>query len=242
MSGPAYTVPVHTRFLRAALRPVFRGIFHILCRVRIQGKENVPRHGPYLITINHVSLYEPPFILAFWPVAPEGAGAVEIWERRGQATLVRLYGGIPVHRGEYDRKLIESLLSVLRSGRPLLLAPEGGRTHTLAMRRGLPGVAYLVEQTDVPVIPVGILGTSDDFLSKALKGKRPTIEMRIGKPLHLPPVEGKGEARRAARQHNIDQIMLAIAALLPPEYHGVYANGAYSGNPAHDPDPQQAAQ
>jgi hypothetical protein len=52
---------------------------------------------------------------------------------------------------------------------------------------------------------------------------RPGIELRIGKPLLLPPVRGRGEERHAALQANADLIMRQIAALLPPEYHGVYA-------------------
>lgn len=222
---PTYRVPLRFRLLRAVLRPIFRAIFHILSQVRIIGKENIPKQGPYLLAINHISLFEPPFILAFWPVAPEGAGAVEIWERKGQALLVRFYGGFQVHRGVYDRKVIDKMIAALRAGKPLLLAPEGGRSHTLGMRRALPGVAYLVEQTNVPVLPVGIVGTSDEFLTDCLKGKRPTIEMRIGKAIHLPPIDGKGATRRTARQYNADLIMLAIAGLLPPEYHGVYAQG-----------------
>ena len=217
-----YSVPLVNRIARFIMRPIFRLIFRLLSKVSIIGRENVPKSGPYLITINHVSLFEPPFVLAFWPVAPEGAGAVEIWDRPGQALLVRLYYGIQVHRGEFDRQLLDSMMSVLQSGKPLLLAPEGGRTHDLGMRRALPGVAYIVDKTHVPVIPVGIVGTTDDFFARALRLKRPPLEMRIGKPLFLPLVEGKGAARHAALQANADRIMQAIADLMPAEYHGVY--------------------
>jgi hypothetical protein len=48
--------------------------------------------------------------------------------------------------------------------------------------------------------------------------------MRIGQPFSLPPVEGKGAVRRESLQTNADQIMQAIATLMPPEYHGVYHN------------------
>jgi len=219
----AYAVPLHTHILRVIMRPIFRILFHILSQVRIIGLENVPDNGPYLIAINHVSLYEPPFILAFWPTPLEAAGAVEIWERPGQNILIRLYGGIPVHRGNYDRSLIETMLSVLRSGRPLLIAPEGGRSHHLGMRRALPGAAYVIDQANVPVVPVGIVGATDDFMDKALHGKRPLIEMHIGQPVNLPAISGKGEQRRLARQRNVDLIMRSIAVLLPPEYRGVYA-------------------
>lgn len=224
MTSPDYSVPLYNRILRSIFRPIFRGIFHLISHVRITGLENVPKSGAYLIAINHVSIFEPPLMLAFWPTAPEAAGAVDIWSRPGQSILARIYGGIPVHRGQYDRKLLDTLLDVLESGRPLLIAPEGGRSHVPGMRRALPGVAHIIDKAKVPVIPVGVVGSTDDFLEKGLRGKRPTIEMRIGKPIHLPLLEGKGEARREARQRNVDHIMTHIAALLPPEYHGVYAD------------------
>ncbi len=218
----AYEVPLVNRFARWVLRPIFRAVFLILSDIQIVGRENIPKKGAYLITINHVSTFEPPFILAFWPTAPEGAGAIEIWERPGQAILVRLYYGIPVHRGEFDRQALETIIAALNSGRPLLIAPEGGRTHDIGMRRALPGVAYIVEKTGVPVLPVGIVGATDDFFTRALHLKRPKLEMRIGLPFPLPAIDGKGAARRDALQANADQIMHAIANLIPPEYHGVY--------------------
>lgn len=223
--GSHYHVPPAKRLFRFIFRPLFRLLFYILARIKIVGRENIPPVGPYMIAINHVSLFEAPFMLAFWPAAPEAVGAVDVWQRPGQGLLARLYGGIPVHRGQYDRQLMDTMLAALKSGRPLLIAPEGGRSHTPGMRRGLPGVAYVVEKAGVPVVPVGVLGATDGFLAHALRGQRPELEMRIGKPLRLPAVSGAGEKRRAARQENVDLIMRQIAALLPPEYQGVYAAG-----------------
>jgi len=219
-----YTVPIRHRLTRRLLRPLFRSLFHVLCRVVVIGRENIPSEGAYLIAINHVSLFEPPLVLAFWPVTPEAVGAVDIWDRPGQSLLVRLYHGIPVHRGEYDRRLTDTMVSVLRAGRPLLIAPEGGRSHSAGMRRAFPGIAYVMDRARVPVVPVGIVGSSDDFLKRALRAERPLLEMRIGRPIILPLAEGKGEARRLARQRNADRIMAHIAALLPLEYRGVYAD------------------
>ena len=220
----AYQVSRRVRLFRWLARPAFRGLYHILGPVKITGVENVPRQGAYLIVTNHISLYDPPFVVAFWPVAPEGIGAVDIWQRTGQSTLVRYYGGIPVHRGEYDRQMIEKLIAVLDSGRPLLISPEGGRSHTPGMRRASPGVAYLVEKAGVPVVPVGVVGTTDDYLERALHGKRPLLEMHIGVPFRLEGAQASGLVRRVVRQRNADRIMLHIAALLPPDYRGVYAD------------------
>lgn len=178
-----------------------------------------------MIAINHISIIEPPFVIAFWPVAPEAVGAKEIWERKGQSLLARFYGGIQVHRGEYDRRLFDTMIKVINSGRPLLIAPEGGRSHTPGLQPALPGVAYLIDKSGAPVLPVGIIGSTDDFLKKAFTFQRPVLEMRIGELTMIPGVEGKGEERRKALKDNADLIMFKLAELLPPEYQGVYAKG-----------------
>jgi 1-acyl-sn-glycerol-3-phosphate acyltransferase len=219
----AYKIPAGNRLARSLLRPVFQGIFHTLSRVRFTGLNNIPGSGPYLIAINHLSLFEPPFVLTFWPVAPEAVAAVEIWERRGQATLVRLYGALQVHRGEYDRIIIDKVLAALAAGYPVAIFPEGGRSHKPGLRQALPGLAFILDKARVPVVPVGVVGATDDFLIRALHGKRPDLEMHIGRPLLLPPITGKGEERRQERLRNVDLVMEQIARLLPAEYRGIYA-------------------
>jgi 1-acyl-sn-glycerol-3-phosphate acyltransferase len=137
-----------------------------------------------------------------------------------------MYGVIPVHRGDYDRGLFEKVFAILRAGRPLAMAPEGGRSHVTAMQRALPGIGYIVERAQVPVVPVGIVGTTDDFWQRARRGERPRLELNIGKPIQFPAVKESGMERRQARQRNADLVMKHIAGLLPEDYHGVYTGQA----------------
>ncbi|MBN2387006.1 MAG: 1-acyl-sn-glycerol-3-phosphate acyltransferase [Anaerolineales bacterium] len=217
---------------RGLTRPLLRGalrlLFRLLARIEITGKENIPAR-PYIVAINHVSIFDPPFIGVFWPVQMEAMGAVDIWSKPGQNVLAILWGGIQVHRGEVDRALFDKVFGALEAGHPLLIAPEGGRSHTPGMRAAKPGIAFLVAEAGVPVVPVGIVGTTDDFWSRAIRGRRPKLEMHIGEPIHLPSVADQGPARRAARQRNADLVMERIAALLPEEYRGVYAARAQAG-------------
>ena len=220
--------PYHVAWWRKWLaRPLIRlllgGFLHLLARIKIFGRENIPLGKAYIMAFNHVSLFDPPVMGVFWPEQLEAMGAVDIWSKPGQNILARLWGGIPVHRGEYDRALFDKVLGALKAGYPLLIAPEGGRSHAPGMQQAKPGIAFIIEQYEVPVIPVGIVGTTDDFFHKAIHGGRPTIEIHIGKPLLLPAVVGKGEARRLSRQANADLVMTHIARLLPEEYRGVYA-------------------
>ncbi|HJQ13976.1 MAG TPA: lysophospholipid acyltransferase family protein [Anaerolineales bacterium] len=226
MSGVVYHVPLRFRLIRPLLKTLFRGIFHMSARVKISGTENIPYGKPYVAAMNHVSIFDPPFATAFWPEELEIIGASDVFEKPGQGQLLRLYGVIPVHRGEYDRSLFTKLIAILHTGYPLLIAPEGGRSHDTAMRRAKPGIAYLVEKTEVPVLPVALIGTTEDFWRRAKRGEKPPLEMRVGKPITLPPITTKGVAKHDARQQNADWVMSHLAGLLPEEYRGVYAGSA----------------
>src|ERR1700752_3487740 len=213
-----YRVPFHFRVSRPLLNTVFHAIFHMLANVKIAGEENIPYGKPYVVAINHISIFDPPFAGAFWPEYLEIIGAADVFDKPGQGWLLKRYGVIPVHRGDYDRLLLTKIIRILKSGSPLLIAPEGGRSHVPAMRRAKPGIAYIIEQTDVPVLPVGLIGTTEDFWHRARRGKRPALEMRIGKRIVLPNIHSKGAARHEARQQNADLVMAHLAGLLPEEY------------------------
>jgi len=222
----SYNVPFRYRLSRPVLKSVFRLIFHVLGRVKVIGKGNILYGKPYVVAMNHISIFDPPLIGSFWPEMLEIIGASDVFVKPGQGEILRLYGVIPVHRGEYDRALMQKVISIINSGYPLLIAPEGGRSHVTAMRRAFPGIAYIIEETRVPVIPTGLVGTTDDFWQRARRGEKPNLELRIGQPFSLPPITEKGAARREARQRNADLVMQHVAGLLPEEYRGVYADSA----------------
>lgn len=221
-----YHVPLRFKIIRPLLKTLFRGLFRGLARLRISGQENLPLGRPYVAAMNHVSIYDPPFVAAFWPEYLEIIGAIDVFGKPGQGQLLRLYGVIPVHRGDYDRPLLTKLIAILRSGRPLLIAPEGARSHEPGLRPAKQGIAYLVEKTNVPVLPVGIVGTTEDFWQRARRGQKPLLEMHIGKPITLPPITTKGTEKHMDRQKNADLVMSYLAGLLPEEYRGVYAGSA----------------
>jgi 1-acyl-sn-glycerol-3-phosphate acyltransferase len=222
----AYHVPLKFRISRPILKGVFRRIFRILSRVTITGKENIPYGKPYVVAMNHVSIYDPPLVGAFWPEQLEIIGASEVFEKPGQGQVLKAYGVIPVHRGDYDRVLFTKIVSVIKAGYPLLIAPEGGRSHVPGLKRAMPGIAYIVEQTHVPVLPVGIVGTTEDFWQRARRGERPLLALHIGRPITLPDITVKGAERHELRQQNTDLVMQTLAGLLPENYRGVYAESA----------------
>ena len=216
--SPTFTQIVSRELIRKSGRFLYNRFSH----PEIIGTENIPNEGPYLITINHVSVFDPPFVIPFWPTAPTPLGAIELWTERGKALLTRMYGAIPIDRDRYDRTALERVVLTLKSGVPVLIAPEGRITMVPGMRRAKLGVAYILEKARVPIIPVGIVGGTPDFLDRALKGEKPTIKMKIGLPYNLPFDNVSHLPKKQAYQALSDYVMAKVTALLPEEYHGFY--------------------
>ena len=75
-------------------------------------------------------------------------------------------------------------------------------------------------------MPLGLIGTTEDFWQRAKRGEKPPLEMHIGKPVTLPALTTKGTDKHEARQRNADLVLSYLAGLLPEEYRGVYAGSA----------------
>jgi 1-acyl-sn-glycerol-3-phosphate acyltransferase len=171
-----YRVPLHIRINRRFLRLIFRGLFHLLGKVELYGMDKIPRHNKYVLVFNHVSLVEIPFIGAFWPTIVEIIGATVVWGRPGVAIVAHMWEGIQVNRTEFDREVFRKVEMVIDAGFPLMISPEGTRSHTPGLGRGKPGVAYIIDKTELPVLPVAVVGNTIDFLRQGFRGKRPTIQ------------------------------------------------------------------
>ena len=217
-----YQVPLGTKIMRRIMRVFFRTLYHVLGKVELNGFENIPEHNKYVVIFNHVSLVEIPFIAAFWPTIIEIIGAVVVWSRGYQGWVAKMWGGIQVNRTAFDREVFKQVKMVFDDGRPLMISPEGTRSHTPGLLRGKPGVAYIVDQVDALILPVAVVGNTIEFLTEGIRGKRPKLQMFIGEPFSVPRLEGKGEAKRKQRQYNTDFMMAKLASMLPEEYRGVY--------------------
>ena len=218
-----YTQPdptVRIRLFRGFIIPFFRVLYHILSRPIVEGSHNIPKHGSYLITVNHLSYYDPPLALAFWPCRPEVLGAASQMARPIIGHIMRWYGTHPVRRdtSSSDFLVVRLALTILQSGQPLLIMPEGRRNPD-GLGQAQLGAAYLATKANVPIVPVGITGT-ENMISSLLRGRRQVLRMIIGKPYHLPSLEGSN--RKQALQACTDLIMQRIAQHLPETYRGKY--------------------
>ena len=209
---------IYVRAFRSFIIPSFRTLYRVLSRTDVRGYKNIPNQGPYLITSNHLSYYDPPLTLSFWPHQAEVLGAADHMEKPGVGHVMRYYGTHPVRRDSSDIPVLRLALRLLRSGYPLLIMPEGKRNPD-GLGEAQLGAAYLASKADVPIIPVGITGTEQLFPSLR-RGSRQEIRMIIGNLYRLPPLEITNHKQKLRAWTHI--IMSKIASLLPEDYRGVY--------------------
>ena len=188
----------------------------------IQGLENLPANGPYIFTLNHLSMFDVPLVFSIVGDKPvTGWVAEKYYKHILLGPMLKIGGGVFIRRGQVDRTAIADAVAWLNKGNVFGVAPEGTRSDTHALIRGKTGLAFLADEASVPVIPMAVTGTEMVF-QHWLRLRRPIISLRIGKPFHLPPLSR--DNRSASLRHNTDEVMCHIAALLPPEYWGVYAD------------------
>jgi len=135
--------------------------------------------------------------------------------------LIDSLGGIWLSRDEIDTRAIRAAKDHLKSGGVLGIAPEGTRSNTGALQQAKTGVAFLADQTGIQIVPVAVSGTWQ-ITKEILTLRRPVIKVNFGKPFLLPPVNRI--SRDEDLENNTEEIMCQLAALLPPDNRGVYAD------------------
>lgn len=208
--------------LRAILRSIIRFLFALLSHIKAEGLENLPASGAAIMAANHLGRMDSPLVF----ILVEREDATGLVAKKYQKNLffrwlVDAVGGIWINREETDFQALRTANDYLSRGGMLGIAPEGTRSHTGALMYAKTGVAFLAHKAKVPIIPVAITGT-EKFFSELACLRRPHLSIRFGHPFSLPPLES--EDRSGSLQHNTDEIMCQIAALLPPDYRGVYAD------------------
>ncbi len=211
---------VRRRVLRALLRAIG---FTLLAKLdSVEGLENVPRRGPALLLINHIAFIDPIVVMHVVPRQIVPMAKIEVYDYPLVGILPRLWGVIPVRRGEVDRRALRMAMQVLHAGELVLIAPEG--TRSPALQRAKEGIAFIAARTGVPIVPVALEGT-EGF--PALRGmsrwRSPGAQVRFGKPFRFKEVPG-GRPNRAQLRQMTDEAMCVLARMLPPHRRGVYAD------------------
>lgn len=209
-----------------AVNTTIKTLIRICCRVHDEALRQVPTQGPLIVISNHISFLEAPLLYTHLLPRPMTAfSKAELWDKPASRFLFNMWKGIPVHRGEADLNAMRLALDALERGYILAFAPEGTRSYDGKMQRAHPGVVLLALRSGAPILPLAHWG--GEKLSTNLRRLRRTdFHIAVGEPFKL-QAEGADvpiRVTREVRQQMADEMMYQIAALLPSEYRGYYAD------------------
>lgn len=159
------------------VRKIMMLIYKIVYNLSYEGLENIPKEGGYIYASNHRSYADP--VLITLPVRKRFAymAKEELFHQNIFFTgIIKMMGAFPVVRGSGDMSVIETSIEKLKSGRNLVIFPEGTRSKDGKVGKGKTGVAMIAAMAGADVIPVGII----------FEGKlkfRSKVTVKFGKPV-----------------------------------------------------------
>ena len=196
----------------------------------VKGLENVPRTGPLIVVCNHLSFVDSVFLplmidrqMAFLAKSDYFTGkGIKGWFIRFFMTSA---GQLPIDRsgGKASEASLNAGLQVLADGGVLAIYPEGTRSPDGRMYRGRTGVARMILEAHVTVIPAAVIGTEKVMPLGSNIPKVHRVGVVIGEPLDFSRFEGM-ESDRFVLRSITDEIIYEMNKLSEQEYVDVYAS------------------
>src|SRR3989304_3172147 len=127
-------------------------LFFILARTRFEGRENLPKRGPYLMVTNHLSYADAPLVAIGVRSPQMVALAADNYQKNPLFRwLVETVGGVWISRGSGDRGAIKAAVDTLKEGKILGIAPQGTRSKvTHALMKAKSGAAFIASKAGGP--------------------------------------------------------------------------------------------
>ncbi|MDR3275908.1 MAG: 1-acyl-sn-glycerol-3-phosphate acyltransferase [Treponema sp.] len=213
-----------SKFRRAIVSPILRGILGTICR--IDCREYLQSLGgmeAMIIAINHINFLEVPVVVAFsHPRQVTGLVQAQAWKNPVMGFLFDSYDAIPINREGAYLQTFRKVHGMIREGFCVCIAPEGTRSKTGVLGRGKAGIVQLAYITGAPVLPVAHYG-GENFWRDLKKFKRTPFQMKVGRPFRF---KFEGKPSRDVQEAMLTELMGRIAALLPENMRGMYAEQA----------------
>lgn len=221
------------QFFKAA---IFGPLVKYGFRAKVIGVENVPLTGGAILASNHIASMDSIVVPAMVPRVITYPAKAELFLGKGGlgakavAWFLKAIRMVPMDRGggRASADALHNIADVLEAGALVGIYPEGTRSPDGRLYKGKTGMARMVLANDVPVLPVGVIGTQK---VNGLFGipwiSRPLVV--VGEPLHFSELAGQASRTKALRWVT-DETLAAIQRLTGQEYADVYASRVKFGD------------
>ena len=189
-------------------REVARGFFGL----RVVGSQHTQFDGPALITSNHVSFLDPPFIGSALDEDACFLARKTLFRYKFSNWLLTRWQAVPVDQEKPDPGSMKAIFRRLKHGKKVIVFPEGNRAPDGLLQRSEPGIGLLIAKAGVPIVPVRIFGAFEALpRHKAFPTPHP-ITVVFGEPWIFDPANFKSTGKELY-QEIANHVMERIADL-----------------------------
>ena len=188
----------------------------LLFRFKIINPERLPNEGPFLITSNHVSFFDPPVIGITFPGDICFLARKTLYSNPVARWMFPRLNVVPVDQEKAEVAPLKTVIRLLKENKRVLVFPEGSRSADGTLQKGEAGAGFIIGKTLCPVIPLRIFGAYEALPIGSSKIKLRPITVVVGEPIHFTAEDFKGgkDSYLAAST----RVMEAIAKLeCPPD-------------------------
>ncbi len=154
-------------------------------RVRVVGLEHIHPEQAAVYAANHSSAADIPVLYAHLPVQFRIMAKKELFRYPFLGWYLKRSGQIPIVYGDAHASLrsLNRACDALRRGVPLMVFPEGGRSHTGELQEFMGGAFYVAIRAQMPVVPMAIVGTYELLPINSFHVMPGEVELVIGEPI-----------------------------------------------------------
>ncbi len=211
-------IPLGRRFWGAMLR----FLIWLFVRVEVHGTEQIPVTGAGIVYYNHIHWLDPVLISDSLPRYAVPLAKIEASRWPVVGWLLRWYRVIFITRGVVDRAALQATWEVLAQGDLSVISPEGTRSRTGQLQRAKEGLTFVARRApDAWLIPCAVTGTQVFKWGVPLV-HRVHVTITYGRPFDFQWPAGR--ASREVLHEMVDEAMVQLAAILPPEMRGDYVD------------------
>ncbi len=134
-------------------------IFWPIYRLKVIGRENLPKGKGYIIAPNHTFALDPVFTILGIPTFKRVfvLGKEELFKIPLLTQLFNSVGAVAINRGAGDMKVLEKIIAKVKKGHPALIFPEGTRSKTGELLKFKSGAFVIAAQAEVDMVPCKII-------------------------------------------------------------------------------------
>ena len=157
----------------------------ILSPVKVTGMERVDASNPRVYAVTHASALDIPILYVHLPFQFRIVFKSELLSYPFVGWHLKRSGQVCINQQNPAASIgaIKSALKSLRSGMPLVIFPEGGRTQDGHLQPFLPGAFFLAIKAQADIVPIALLGTFGLLPMNTYHIKCQPLEMRVGEPI-----------------------------------------------------------